>query len=52
MEFMLSRRKHDRKVFPNSKKSICTTVNSHVNRNELNNLNTSNSDNIIVLGIE
>ena len=30
-----------------SKKRICTTVNSHTKRNISNNLNTSNSDNVI-----
>ena len=30
-----------------SKKRIFTTVNSHVNNNESNNVNTSNSDDVI-----
>ena len=44
---MSPRRKQGRKIFYKSNKSRCTTVNSHVNSNESNNLNTSNSDNVI-----
>ena len=47
MEFTLSRREQERKVQYISKKSIFTSVNSHVNGSKSNNLNTSNSDNVI-----
>ena len=47
MAFMLSRRKHGRKVLIKPNKRKCTTVNTHVNSSELNNLNISNSDNVI-----
>ena len=47
MAFMLSRQKHGEKVFPKYKKRRCTTVTSHVNSIESNDLNTYNSDNFI-----
>ena len=47
MDFTPSRKKHDRKLLSRSKKRRCTTVNSHVNSSKSNNLNTSNSDNVI-----
>ena len=40
MGYKLSRRKHVRKVFLKSRKRRCNTVISHLNSNELNNLNT------------
>ena len=45
---MSPRMKQGKKVFNKSKKRICTTVISHVNRNEPNNTNTSKNDNLIV----
>ena len=42
--FTLSRRKQSKKILYKSKRSRCTTVISHVNSNESNHLNTSNSD--------
>ena len=47
MVFKFSRGKQIRNVTYISKKRICTTVNSHVNSKEPNNLNTLNSDNVI-----
>ena len=47
MGYTSSRRKHGRKVLSNSKKRKCTTIISHSNINKSNNLNTSNSDNVI-----
>ena len=49
MGYTSSISKHSRKVFPNSKNGICNTIISHVNSNESNNLNTSNSDNGILM---
>ena len=43
----LSRSKHDRKAFPNSKNMTHTTIIYHIKINERNNFNTSKSDNII-----
>ena len=37
--------KHGREVFPKCKKITSTTILLHVNSNESNNFNTSNSDN-------
>ena len=45
--FTLSIRKQGQKFLYKSKKSRYTTMISHVNRNESNNLNTPNSDNIL-----
>ena len=47
MVFMSSRREQGRKVLNTSNNMRCTTVIAHVNRNESNNLNTSNNDNVI-----
>ena len=47
MVFVSSRIKQGMKVLYKSKNRRCTTVISHVNSNESNNMNTSNSDNII-----
>ena len=44
---MSSRGEQGRKVSLKSKKRICINVNSHLNSSETNNLNTSNSDNVI-----
>ena len=48
MMFTLSRKKQGRKVTYKSKKSRCTTYNSHVNSRKSNNPNASNIDNIVV----
>ena len=48
MVFMLSRRKHGRKFFSKSKRRRCTNITSHVNSSKSNDLNTYNSDNVIV----
>ena len=45
--FILSKRKQGNTIIYMSKKWRCTTVISHTNNNESNNLNTSNSDNVI-----
>ena len=42
------RRKQGRKVSFKSRKRIFINVNSHFNSSETNNLNTSNSDNVIL----
>ena len=47
MVFTTSRRKVQRKVSLNSKKSTCITVNSHLNSSETNSFNISNSDYVI-----
>ena len=47
MGFTFSRRKHGRKVSYKSKKRRCTTINSHANIRKSDNLNTSNSDDVI-----
>ena len=47
MAFASSGQKNGRKVFPKSKKRRCTTVTSHVDSSESNDLNTYNSDNFI-----
>ena len=47
MVFTSSRRKQGRNLSYKSKKRICTTVNSHINRSESNNPNTSNIDNVV-----
>ena len=47
MVFVSSRKKQGWEFFYKSKKSRCTTMISQININESNNLNTSNSDNII-----
>ena len=47
MVFMSSRRKLGNNFSFNSKKSRCITVNSHFNSSESNNLNASNSDDVI-----
>ena len=47
MEFTLSRRKKGRKILYISKRMRCTTINSHVNSSESDNLNKSNRDNVI-----
>ena len=46
MGYTLSIRTQGRKFAYISKNRICTTVNSHINCNESNNLNTSNSYNV------
>ena len=48
MLFMSSRIKKGMKVSFKSKKSICITVNSHVNSSDANTPNTSNGDDVIV----
>ena len=45
---MSSRRKHGRKVLSKYNKRRCNTDKSLINNIEQNNLNTSNSDNVIV----
>ena len=45
---MSLRRENGGKIFSKCKKRIYTTIISHINSNESNNLNTSNSDNVIV----
>ena len=47
MVYTLSRRKQVRNIYYIYNKRICTTVNSHINSNKSNNLNTPNSDNVI-----
>ena len=47
MAFTPSRSKHERKVLSKSNKRRCIIVNLHVNSRKSNNLNTSNSDNVI-----
>ena len=44
---MLSRTKEGWDIFYNYKKTICSSVISHISRNESNNLNTSNIDNLL-----
>ena len=48
MVFMFSRRKKCQECLSKSRKRIFTTVNSHINSSESNNLNTSNG--YIVIG--
>ena len=47
MGYKSSRKKHSRNILYKSKNRRCTTVISHVNSNESNNLNMSNGDNVI-----
>ena len=47
MGYTLLISKDVRKVLYKFKNRICTTITSHVNRNESNNLNISNGDNVI-----
>ena len=44
-----AKKRHVRKGFQTYKKRRCTTIISHINNNKSNNLNTSNSDNAIVM---
>ena len=45
--YTLSIRENIKKVLYKSKKMVCTNIISHDNNNKSNNLNTSNSDNVI-----
>ena len=45
--FTFSRQKHGQKVFSKSKKRRCTTVTSHVDSRDTNDMNTYNSVNVI-----
>ena len=47
MDFTLSRREYVRKVLSRSNNCIFTTINLHINIMKSDNLNTSNSDNVI-----